>query len=158
MAADPTAPCHRLVLEVDEALNGPLSDHVDAVRSRERRVDQWRGTVTERQSPSQAWRLLHSEGGLPQPPGLWVTDAACRGLNHKMVLPLNITYTARYQRYAGVVAQVAEAKAICAECPVLAECRIWALTTPDPAIDHVAGALTPWERRTIRKQRLKVIP
>jgi hypothetical protein len=39
---------------------------------------------------------------------------------------------------------------ICDTCPVLAPCRAWALTTPDPAISMIAGAMTPSQRAAVR--------
>lgn len=42
--------------------------------------------------------------------------------------------------------------AVCAVCPVLVECRTWALTSPDPAFGHIAGGLHPLERSRMRRQ------
>lgn len=46
-----------------------------------------------------------------------------------------------------------EALATCRECPVLLDCRRWALTDPDPAVDMVAGGLTPHQRLVRRLRR-----
>jgi hypothetical protein len=81
-------------------------------------------------------------------PGAWHLDAACRCQTATMTLP-----DTRGHR---VAVAVAKAKAICAVCPVIAECRAWALTLPDPAAWHgggggmVAGGLTPKERTAER--------
>jgi hypothetical protein len=40
----------------------------------------------------------------------------------------------------------------CNRCPVLAACREWALTLPDPIPDHTAGGLTSLERRAWRNR------
>ena len=74
-------------------------------------------------------------------------------MNHVMVLTLNCLSSRPSQHRK----QIAAAVEVCQRCPVLSECRDWALTTPDPAVDHVAGGLTPWQRRTIRRERLRVI-
>jgi len=42
------------------------------------------------------------------------------------------------------------ARRICASCPVLRQCRAWALTDPDPVDFMVAGGLTVHERDVIR--------
>lgn len=41
---------------------------------------------------------------------------------------------------------------VCLRCPVLAECRSWALTAPEPATMHMAGAMTTDERAQARKR------
>lgn len=43
-----------------------------------------------------------------------------------------------------------EAKKVCVECPVVAECRFWSVVTALP--DGVAGGLTPSERRLMRRR------
>ena len=91
------------------------------------------------------WRLVTSD--VPQAPGSWIADAACRGRR--------MWYTTLQAHHAHVTApdraMEVEALAICAQCPVLDECRAWALTSPDPAIDHVAGGMTPRQRYKWRK-------
>lgn len=68
----------------------------------------------------------------------WTADAACRGLDTELFYP--VADTARL---------AAPAKAICADCPVRADCLAWALEIGD---DHaVLGGLTPRERRALRR-------
>jgi WhiB family redox-sensing transcriptional regulator len=53
---------------------------------------------------------------------------------------------------AGVaVREVAAAKAICARCPVAADCLAWALGAGEPA--GIWGGTTPEERRLSRRAR-----
>ena len=53
------------------------------------------------------------------------------------------------------VAAVARAKAVCATCPVAAECLSWALETNQP--DGIWGGHTLKERRAIRRTWLEEI-
>jgi len=48
-----------------------------------------------------------------------------------------------------------EAKQVCALCPVITECREWAITTHEPR--YVWGGLTPTERRAARSQRARQV-
>lgn len=86
-----------------------------------------------------------------QAPGAWADRAACTGHGPEMFLPDRIK--TNRQHSAKVTRIVNRAKLRCATCPVLDQCREWALTTPDPAHDAIAGGLTPWERRNIRRER-----
>jgi len=83
----------------------------------------------------------------PQPPGSWIEHAACRGKR--------MWYTTLQAHHAHLNGPdrrfEAEALLNCARCPVLLECRAWALTDPDPAVDHVAGGMTPKQRHRWRK-------
>jgi len=76
-------------------------------------------------------------------PGHWADDAACKG--HKMVYD---TYDAHLVTALSFDDAEMErnALALCDLCPVLLRCRRWALTLPDPAVDHVAGGMTPRQR------------
>ncbi len=65
-------------------------------------------------------------------PGSWVRRAACSDHNALFDDPKRAT----------------EAMGVCAECPVLADCRAWALRH---AVDGVAGGLTAAARRRWRK-------
>lgn len=47
--------------------------------------------------------------------------------------------------------QIARAKSICNECPVVRECLMWALA--DPLMDGIWGGTTQSERRAIRRRR-----
>lgn len=83
----------------------------------------------------------------PTAPGEWRHDAACRG--HVMFYSCVQAHHNRLS-YADRVMERA-ALAICETCPVIASCRTWALQSVDPAVDHVAGGLTPRQRWAIRK-------
>ena len=48
-----------------------------------------------------------------------------------------------------------EAKQVCSLCPVIAECREWAITTNEPR--YVWGGPTPVERRAARSQRAQQV-
>lgn len=54
--------------------------------------------------------------------------------------------------YTGAAAQrqIAQAKAVCGGCPVLARCCEWALANPEMTTDGITGGLTPDERRRLR--------
>lgn len=135
---DLTAPFASLVLAIDELLNGPLSTSTANVTQRARREGVWRGDDM---------MMLQGDAPQPQPPGNWISDAHCRGRNDIFVLPVGSIRMGRRR-----IAELAEpAKTICNTCPVLHPCRTWAMSTPDPAIDHVAGGLTPIERQHLRR-------
>lgn len=71
----------------------------------------------------------------------WRDRAACRGTDTELFFP----------SVNGAAAQRAhrQAKAVCATCPVLAQCLSWALTS---GIDFgVWGGLTADERRALRR-------
>lgn len=140
-----TAPFASLVLEIDELLNGPLSNTASNVAQRGRREGVWRGDDM---------MIMTGEAPLPQPPGPWVNEAACRGRNDIMVLPCG---SARMSQRR--IRDLAEpAKEICGTCVVIEPCRDWALTTPDPAVDHIAGGLTPAERQQLRRNLIGLHP
>lgn len=63
----------------------------------------------------------------------WQARGACLGLANIMFAPANNDVA------------MAKAKAVCAECPVIAECREHAITHPEK--DGVWGGLTETERR-----------
>jgi hypothetical protein len=71
----------------------------------------------------------------------WVTRAACRNVDPELFFPAGDS---------GPVfdAQVAAARAVCARCPVRAECLDWAL---DELPYGIAGGFTEDERRTLRR-------
>ena len=142
---DLTAPFASLVLEIDELLHGPLSDTRSNVQQRLRREGVWRGDDM---------LIVTGEAPLPQPPGPWVTDAACRGRNDLLVLPIGSLRMSprRIEELA------AEGKQLCRTCKVINPCLDWALTTPDPATDHIAGGLTPHERQHQRRQTIGLHP
>lgn len=77
----------------------------------------------------------------PAGPGNWAERAECARRRIDMVVD---------QKSTPLWPSVRSLKAICAVCPVLDECRAWALTEPDPAVSHIAGGLHPEERRRLR--------
>jgi WhiB family redox-sensing transcriptional regulator len=76
----------------------------------------------------------------------WVGDAACReaGVDPELFFPVSESGPG--------ARQAAAAKAICARCPVLAQCRDWAVLAGEPA--GIWGGTTPEERRLLRQARL----
>ena len=68
----------------------------------------------------------------------WREDAACRDEDTNIFFPLN-------DDAAG------PALAICAQCPVRAQCLEWALATRQD--DGIWGGLTENERRVVRRKR-----
>lgn len=89
-------------------------------------------------------------------PGGWSEWAACRGAVDTMTMPDlhrpsgrsgGRSYNTRQR------ARIVVAHTLCAGCPVLADCREWALTVPDPAIGMVAGGMTPHQRREAREEQ-----
>lgn len=72
--------------------------------------------------------------------GRWQDDAACATTDPEVFFP---TGQGRDR-----TAAVDVAKAVCAECPVRAECLTWALDTGDAYA--VLGGTTPEEREVIR--------
>lgn len=86
---------------------------------------------------------------LDLPSQRWRSYAACNGHTHLL------TETYRVNRpMKGNLATIARAKTICNTCPVIDNCRNWALEGwDDPVSHHIAGGLTPHERHTIRRNR-----
>jgi hypothetical protein len=146
MRINPDAPGFKLVLDVDEATHGNRIN-MQHVADREERNMKRRELKDDT-----TWRLIIGKQTEIEPPGDWVTDAACRGRQQLFVYPQSNILVAREAAYRDMSQR---AVAICHICPVLMDCRRWALTSPDPAVDMVAGGLTPWERRTIRRKHLK---
>jgi WhiB family redox-sensing transcriptional regulator len=73
----------------------------------------------------------------------WQDDAACRapGVDPELFFPVGETGPA--------IAQIRAAKAVCARCPVISQCRNWALRIGES--DGIWGGLTPTERRRARR-------
>lgn len=81
----------------------------------------------------------------PVGPGEWIERAECGRLGVDMAISNNAKQ--------GPTSPASETrKAVCAVCPVVDECRRWALTEPDPAFMHIAGGLHPSERARLRRQ------
>jgi WhiB family transcriptional regulator, redox-sensing transcriptional regulator len=75
------------------------------------------------------------------PPRSWLDLAACREVDPEIFFPISTTGAA--------IGQVREAQAICARCPVTAECLDWAQRMgPDYG---VWGGTIPDERRALRR-------
>jgi WhiB family transcriptional regulator, redox-sensing transcriptional regulator len=76
----------------------------------------------------------------------WTDDAACRepGVDPELFFPVSESGPAAHQ--------IAVAKAICAHCPVTAQCRAWALRAGEPA--GIWGGTTPEERQVLRRALL----
>jgi Transcription factor WhiB len=73
----------------------------------------------------------------------WLARAICVGVDPELFFPAAEEGPARAR-------QEAAAKAVCARCPVRAQCREWALTE----LPHgVAGGLSEDERRAVRAAR-----
>ncbi|WP_067814707.1 WhiB family transcriptional regulator [Actinomadura kijaniata] len=72
----------------------------------------------------------------------WSDRAICRGADPEIFFPIG---------YGAPVlqAQIQAAKAICRNCPVVADCLSWALRVGEP--DGVWGGTTPEERRYLRR-------
>lgn len=79
------------------------------------------------------------ENNLPQK-SAWMKQAACRGCNPDLFFPTR-----------GDNAQVKEAKAICARCPVRSECLEHALDTGESL--GVWGGMSERQRKTERRRR-----
>lgn len=78
------------------------------------------------------------------PPGPWVAKAACRTLDGALANRL-------FFPGQGCFAEMREAKAICAACPVRAECLEFALATNQEF--GIWGGASERERRRIRRRR-----
>jgi WhiB family redox-sensing transcriptional regulator len=67
----------------------------------------------------------------------WATRGACRASDPELFFPL--TQSAEHE---------ARAKAVCERCPVLKECRAYAIQEGEP--EGIWGGLTVKERRSLR--------
>jgi WhiB family redox-sensing transcriptional regulator len=75
--------------------------------------------------------------GIVQRPA-WMTRAACRGTDTNVFFP---------GRGKG---RTDQAIRICARCPVLTECRQWALNLDEPTAVGIVGGMTAAARRAAR--------
>ena len=73
----------------------------------------------------------------------WFDRAACKGMDPELFFPVGTTGPA--------LVQIAEAKAICAECPVAVDCLLYALETGQ--IAGVWGGMSEDERRELRREQ-----
>lgn len=71
----------------------------------------------------------------------WRSRAACGTEEPELFFPIGSTEAS--------LDQLAEAVAVCRRCPVLIQCRTWALETGEDA--GVWGGMSPDERREIRR-------
>jgi len=82
----------------------------------------------------------------PIPAGsAWQLSAACRNTDGTWF------FASEKERAAGRIARTARAKAMCAACPVIAECRTHALATREPF--GIWGGLTEEERAAALRAR-----
>lgn len=87
--------------------------------------------------------------GPPEPAGSWIEHAACKG--QRMYYD---TFGAHYTKITRQDREMErKALATCASCPVLVRCRMWACQEIEPAVDHVAGGMTPRQRAEYRRRR-----
>jgi len=75
----------------------------------------------------------------------WQVDAACRGTG------VDLFFNPDSERGQSKRTREANAKAVCARCPVMAECLSWALAVGEPY--GVWGGRTPEERRALRNNK-----
>lgn len=120
----------RLVVELDLAMRGPVK----------------RKHLAEYVDPPTLESM--AKGDPPAAPGSWVEHAACK--SQRMWYSQHTVHTNPNLSLLDVTMEE-EALATCERCPVLAKCRAWALTLPDPATDMVAGGMTPRERYLWRR-------
>ena len=77
----------------------------------------------------------------------WRAWAACIGHLDTMMMPASARgHADNKARHA-----IDRAKTYCDRCPVVAECRAWAMADPDPVPEAIAGGLTPQERKQRRR-------
>jgi WhiB family redox-sensing transcriptional regulator len=71
----------------------------------------------------------------------WQAEARCRGLD------VSVFYHPENERDPSRARREAAAKAICAQCPVVAQCLLWALATREPY--GVWGGTSAQEREAL---------
>lgn len=77
-------------------------------------------------------------------PGEWMNRGACRNAPTDLFFP----------EASGITEQAKRAKAVCARCPVRAECREYAMAHKE--IQGVWGGTSLYERRLLRKAAKEV--
>jgi len=75
----------------------------------------------------------------------WQAKAVCRDEDPELFFPVGTTGPA--------VQQIAEAKAVCQRCPVIAECLAWALKSGQGY--GVWGGMSEQERRSLKRNRTR---
>jgi WhiB family redox-sensing transcriptional regulator len=78
----------------------------------------------------------------------WRNDAACRNTDPELFFPIGTTGPA--------IAQMEEAKAVCAGCPVREPCLHWALhSEPIGQESGVCAGLSEDERRSLKRRNAR---
>ena len=77
----------------------------------------------------------------------WRFRAACRWEEPELFFPVGTTGPA--------LVQLARAKSVCQRCPVLSQCRTWAMTTGQAA--GVWGGMSEDERRAMRRELVDLL-
>ena len=75
----------------------------------------------------------------------WRHRAVCRDEDPELFFPVGTSGPA--------IAQVAEAKTVCARCPVVSECLAWALESGQDA--GVWGGMSEDERRALKRRNAR---
>lgn len=76
----------------------------------------------------------------------WQKRGRCRDMNPELFFPVGTKGPA--------IAQIAEAKAVCAKCPVRTECLEWAIESGQEY--GIFGGMTEDERKAARRSRKRV--
>ena len=84
--------------------------------------------------------------------GPWADHAACRGSTAQMEMPIMRKTIGQHKPAILTRIRINNAKNICHNCPVLTECREWALSSPDPCDGLIAAGMTPHERHQLRQR------
>lgn len=84
---------------------------------------------------------------LVEPRPAWMTDAACRGLDPDMFVPVE-------QKGPGGDTRYPEARAVCARCPVRDGCLDYAIANRE--LFGIWGGMTPKERRVEAARRTRL--
>ena len=72
----------------------------------------------------------------------WMSDGLCRGTDADLWYPVSLGHERRYS--TPTLEQIAQAKAVCAECPVREDCLVHAKATGE--LQGIWGGLLPEER------------
>lgn len=85
----------------------------------------------------------------------WLDSAtqtpACRGLDTNLFFPTLTTTGLKAHQ------QVAQARAVCAACPLLNPCRDWAITQPAKHLDGIWGGTTAHERKLLQAKQGRAV-
>ncbi|MGW1785430.1 WhiB family transcriptional regulator [Streptomyces sp. NPDC002143] len=75
----------------------------------------------------------------------WRERAACLRVDPDLFFPVGHTGPA--------LDQIDEAKAVCGRCPVMEQCRDWAVEAGQ--VEGIWGGMTETERRALRRRRIR---